>query len=60
MLLGYLYTIVDGPMNIQNCLISEVGNSVREPSSRVRATIITAITSIFNGSKIYFAQAQYR
>ncbi|KAL4096554.1 hypothetical protein QTP88_021483 [Uroleucon formosanum] len=60
MLLGYLYTIVDGPMNIQNCLISEVGNSVREPSSRVRATIITAITSIFNGSKIFFAQAQYR
>ncbi|KAL5242408.1 hypothetical protein ACI65C_009818 [Semiaphis heraclei] len=60
MLLGYLYTIVDGPMNIQNCLISEVGYSVREPSSRVRATIITAITSIFNGSKIFFAQAQYR
>ncbi|VVC38289.1 Hypothetical protein CINCED_3A007584 [Cinara cedri] len=59
-LLGYLYSIVDGPMNIQNCLISEVGNSVREPSSKIRATIITAITSIFNGSKIYFAQAQYR
>lgn len=60
MLLGYLYSIFDGPMNIQSCLISEVGNSVREPSSKIRATIITAITSIFNGSKIYFAQAQYR
>ncbi|XP_025195470.1 uncharacterized protein LOC112594729 isoform X2 [Melanaphis sacchari] len=59
-LLGYLYTIIDGSMNIQNCLISEVGNSIREPSSKVRATIITAITSIFNGSKIFFAQAQYR
>lgn len=59
-MLGYLYTIVDGSMNILNCLISEVGNSVREPSSKVRATIITAITSIFNGSKIFFAQAQYR
>lgn len=47
-------------MNIQNCLFSEMDNSVREPSSKVRATIITAITSIFNGSKIYFAQAQYR
>lgn len=60
LLLGYLYTIVDGSMNILNCLISEVGNSIREPSSKVRATIITAITSIFNGSTIFFAQAQYR
>lgn len=59
-LLGYLYSIIDGPMDIQNCLIPEVENSVREPSSKVRATIITAITSIFNGSKIYFSQAQYR
>jgi len=59
-LLGYLYSIVDGPMNIQNCLISEARNSAREPSSKVRATVITAITSIFNGSKLYFAQAQYR
>lgn len=60
MLLGYLYTIIDGPLNIQNCLVSKVGNCVREPSSKVRATVITAITSIFNGSKLYFAQAQYR
>lgn len=60
MLLGYLYSIVDGQMNIQNCLISCVEYSVREPSSKIRATIITAITSIFNGSKLYFAQAQYR
>lgn len=60
MMLGYLYTIIDGPMNIQNCLVSKLENCAREPSSKVRATIITAITSIFNGSKVYFAQAQYR
>ncbi|XP_050436068.1 uncharacterized protein LOC126842896 [Adelges cooleyi] len=59
-LLGYLYTIIDGPMDIQNCLQPNVGTFTRDPCSKVRATVITAITTIFNGSKIFFAQAQYR
>ncbi|XP_050535616.1 uncharacterized protein LOC126902414 isoform X2 [Daktulosphaira vitifoliae] len=58
--LGYLYTIIDGPFDIQSCLRLNVDKFTRDPSSKVRATVVTAITSIFNGSKIFFSQAQYR